>query len=223
MLTKPLSTAPLPVKAHDAIPDYALARVELLAMMESAGLTIEIDRIAKRTDGGLGNDDKWNREAGHVRARFYLRPKHVLHTMEYSAGVGNLIPRTFEGFKSAFEVGRKLTRFPSWPKPDLRAAFQLSQRLAMGAKRMTLHEESESMPVIEAVKAAWLPAPVDLLQCLLSDSTDESFESWCDSFGIVWSTCKAHAAWKACRESDRVARMIFGRDYDIARDIAQRF
>lgn len=200
--------------ANDWQTEYKAIRKRLESMMDKAGITVESVQVSTRPDD-LGD---WSKSATH--ARFSIRRgKYVIHTGYYSAGSAHSIPDNESEFKKLFN---RLS-FSKKHGVDVIELFKFAQRMRNGQKGMTLFEEKALKPSLDAMRALWLPDPVDVVQSMLSDATGESFESFCSDMGLDTDSRKALATWEACRESERVMRSIFGNAFDKAQDLAREF
>lgn len=194
--------------------EYLAKRKALAELMEAHKVTVESERVDARPDG-----DTWNKDSSHAAFRV-LHNGRFAFKGHYSAGSLASLPDDLKAYRAAYTKGLKGKRFidgefmPVAVSQTVRKAWEKRQ-----AGNYTIDESK----VAEIVRRAWLPESVDVIQSLLSDATEESFDEWCRNFGYDTDSRKALAMWETCREIDRVMRRCFGAYYESAQEIAREF
>lgn len=192
----------------------SIARRKALAeLMEAHKVTVTARRVDKRPDTGNDKDSEWHKSACHA-AFDVLHNGRVVYSGHYSAGSLAALPDTLAAFRKAFTQGRKGSHWVFATDGDLKHAFD---------RRQSPAKTSWESNILECVRRAWLPESVDVIQSLLSDATEESFDDFCSDMGLDTDSRRALAMWEACRESERVMRRCFGAYYETAQDIAREF
>lgn len=54
------------------------------------------------------------------------------------------------------------------------------------------------------------PTTEDVLSCVASDATDETFDDWCSDFGYDTDSRRALATYEGCREQTEQAKSLLG-------------
>lgn len=197
----------------------SIARRNALAdLMESHKVTVAARRVDKRPDTANDKDSEWHKRACHA-AFDVLHNGRIVLSGHYSAGSLAALPDTLKAFRAAYNKGRGKGWNPDLPSapgfhPDIKRAFEARQR------RSLTQWESD---ILDTVRKAWIPQEVDVIQSLLSDATEESFDDFCAEMDLDTDSRRALAMWEVCRESERVMRRVFGNDFETARDIAREF
>jgi hypothetical protein len=198
---------------------YDDVKAELEALMAAHNVQVKIRRIDSRPDivDSTKEDSNWQRDALHCAFDVVrLSPKYpghefIVYQGFYSAGSGHGIPDTLAKFKAAYRRGKN--RDGHMSDRDLEIAFNTRN----GRRTLWLD------PILKTVQSHWVPDAVDIVQSILMDATGDSFEDWCGNIGADTDSRRALKQWEACRESDRVMRVIFESDFDKARDLAMEF
>lgn len=197
---------------------YAEVKAGLQALMAAHNVRVDIRRIDARPDcvDSTQEDSNWSKGSLHfafdlVRTHPASKRDFIVYQGFYSAGCGHGIPETYAKFRAAYLKGRGRDSFMS--ERDLETAFSKRN----GPRTIWLE------PILKAVQSNWKPDPVDIVQSVLMDATDDSFKDWCDSIGADTDSRRALKNWEACRESDRITRLIFAVDFDKARELANEF
>lgn len=188
---------------------YKELRSKFADLMAAHDLVISCERVSARPD----SNPAWDESAMHARCKL-LRKDRGLFTFHYSAGRGHAVPGTLPEFRKLVNAGRTAT---------VLSVFNLSQDVAHAWKNRHRPETLATEAIFAAARAGWRPDPVDVMQSLLSDCTQESFEDWCSEIGMDTDSRRAERMWNACRESDRVCRQAFGADFETACDLAREF
>lgn len=80
--------------------------------------------------------------------------------------------------------------------------------------RVTLKRGTKRMTVYFSQGAAHTKAPTvgDVLECLASDQTDESFDDWCSNYGLDTDSRSAERTYKAVTRSSKALARFLGAD-----------
>lgn len=203
--------------ANSSLPDYEIAARDLRALIDGIaariGLSMRCASLLKRE--GWGNDDK-----GAQHRQCVIEHKSgplALSSIVVTYSAGSAIPlqwieRASKGTGAKYRNASGLSGL----------CFQYREALRMDGPNWT--RKIMFQDLLERIRAAWNPDLFDVLSSCLSDCPDpaETFEDWANSLGYDTDSRKAESIFRECQQHGKEMRLLFGADFDRARDLASQ-